>query len=469
MGTTGRKSAIPNVQTFHAGEVSAPHSMFVNLCAKVYKAMKTLEEIQSALELVESLETIEAPSQIASALRDPLLQKYLQLGGSEDAERRLEFWLSRYLEEELENIREGFGLSATLSELLSGLLSYTESSKALPPVAEQFFQVYLPLWNGSSDLGAILDLMSFFPPQPFPELYNNMLSTLERSVLSGAEAPFEALFGFYGTLAQRWMSTSTTNTGQTPRSFLKSNAIFYLIEHVAILAESALAAGQSAHPAILSFYERLADLVAERISAKKQILPPILPPRSLTYSLATSTSLSDFSRFCALLVTYKRCFEKQEAGVTQVYQTNATDLLNGYLMDICNVIWRSRALNATDPNAAGLMCPEQVTSGLQFYLSKVERDYSVHTMFDFSHGATTAALAQSAFTALEEEAQKSGNDELLLHAGPVTQRSMMVLEKEGGISLSWKQYRVEMLDWLEDHGFDGMRKLMFATMKDLMK
>ena len=67
------------------------------------QAAKTLEEIHSAPELVESFENLEAPSQIASALRDPLLQKFLQLGGSQDAEQRLEFWLMRYLEEELEN------------------------------------------------------------------------------------------------------------------------------------------------------------------------------------------------------------------------------------------------------------------------------------------------------------------------------------------------------------------------------
>jgi centromere protein I len=334
---------------------------------------------------------------------------------------------------------------------------------------ERFLKVYLPLWNGASDLGYVLDILSYLPPQPFQELHKSYLTILEQSILSGAEAPFDALFGFYATLAQRWMSTGSLNSGRTPRGFLKSNAIFDLTQHVAVLAESALAAGQLAHTSILSFYERMADLTTEQITAKKQILPPILPPRSLTYLLATSSSLSDFSRLCALLVTYKRCFEKQEAGVTRVYQANATDLLNGYLMDLCNLIWRSRALNATDANAAGLLCPESVASNLQSYLSKVDRDYSIHTSFDFSHSVLTAALAQTTLTSLEEAAHKDGEDEFPLHAGPVTQRSLTVLEKEGGVALSWKQYRVEMLNWLESHGLDGMKKLMFATMKDLMK
>lgn len=410
------------------------------------------------------MEVFEAPSQIASAIRDPLLQKYLQLGGFEESERRLEFWLSSYLEDELENVREGFGLSATLSELLSGVVSFSESTKALPTVTEHFLRIYLPLWNGVSDVGTMLDLLAFLPPQPFQELHRSMLSTLEASIFGVAEAPFDILFDFYGCLAQRWMSTAQKANNATHAT----NAIFELIEHVSRLAESALVSSHNLHSAILRFYERLTDLVTVHIAIKKQLIPSILPPRSLTYVILTTTSLENFSRLCALLVTYKRCFEKQGAGVSKSYQANATDLLNGYLLDVCNMIWRSRALNTTDANAAGLMCPDKVTIGLQLYLTKVDRDYSVHTLFDFSHNALSATIAHDGFATIEEEAQKGSAEELPLHAGPVTQRSLVVLEKDGGNSLSWKQYRVGMLIWLESHGFDGMKKLMFATMKDLM-
>jgi centromere protein I len=412
------------------------------------------------------LEVFEAPSQIASALRDPLLQKYLQLGGSGDSERRLEFWLSRYLQDELENLREGFGLSATLSELLSAVVSFSESTKALPKAVEHFLRNYLPLWNGVSDAGAMLDLLAFLPQQPFQKLHRSVLSTLETSIFGGAETPCDILFDFYGRLAQRWMNTVQNDDNATHRA---TQAIFDLIEHVSCLAESALASPHSSHSAIIGFYERLTDLAVEQITTKKQLILPILPPRGLTYTIATTSSLGNFSRLCALLVTYKRCFEKQEAGVLRSHQANATDLLNGYLMDVCNMIWRSRALNTTDANAAGLTCPDKVTNGLQSYLTKVDRDYSVHTLFDFSHNALSATIAQDGFASIEEETQKRGSEEFSLHAGPVTQRSLAVLEKDGGVSLSWKQYRVEMLVWLESHGFDGMKRLLFATIKDLMK
>jgi centromere protein I len=89
----------------------------------------TIEEVESVDHLVGNLENIESPSQLVAGLHDPVLQKYLMLNASTDSSRRLDFWLQRSFEDELETLREGFGLSPTLSELLSGIVSYTESTK----------------------------------------------------------------------------------------------------------------------------------------------------------------------------------------------------------------------------------------------------------------------------------------------------------------------------------------------------
>ena len=95
----------------------------------VSQASITLEDIDKADTFVEQLEKIDPPSQLVSGLKDPLLQKYLMLNASADTARRLEFWLQRFFEEEIELLQEGFGLSPSLTELLTGLVSYTESTK----------------------------------------------------------------------------------------------------------------------------------------------------------------------------------------------------------------------------------------------------------------------------------------------------------------------------------------------------
>jgi centromere protein I len=89
----------------------------------------TIEEVENADHLVENLENIEAPSQLVAGLNDPVMQKYVLLHTSTDLLNRLDFWLERSFEDELETLREGFGLSPTLSDLLAAIVSYTESTK----------------------------------------------------------------------------------------------------------------------------------------------------------------------------------------------------------------------------------------------------------------------------------------------------------------------------------------------------
>jgi centromere protein I len=88
--------------------------------------------VENVDHFVENLERIEPPSQLVAGLSDPLLQKFLMIddsANSANSAKRLDFWLLRYFEEELETLRDGFGLSPSLSELLAAIVSYTESCK----------------------------------------------------------------------------------------------------------------------------------------------------------------------------------------------------------------------------------------------------------------------------------------------------------------------------------------------------
>lgn len=54
------------------------------------------------------------------------------------------------------------------------------------------------------------------------------------------------------------------------------------------------------------------------------------------------------------------------------------------------------------------------------------------------------------------------------HAGPITQKSLASLGREGGVKMDWKEYRVAVLRWLEGIGAGGVRELGGATMKGLL-
>lgn len=80
-------------------------------------------------DLVEKLEKIELPNQVISALGEPLLQKYLTVKPSEVASKRLDYWLSAFLDEELQSLQAGHKQNGALSDTLDKVLNYTRYTK----------------------------------------------------------------------------------------------------------------------------------------------------------------------------------------------------------------------------------------------------------------------------------------------------------------------------------------------------
>lgn len=293
-----------------------------------------------------------------------------------------------------------------------------------------------------------------------------MLSPLEQGVLQGAHSPFDTLFDFYGTIAQNWGSHIIANSRTAgpieTTAAIKMYAV--LIDHVSTLAQSALAASGTASSAIISFYEVVVDFANDNVSRHKS-LPIIAPPPQVVYLLLMSPSLSIMSRICSIIVTYKLAVGNKTNRTAEELQS-----VNGYLMDVCNLFWRSRALDSAsreDPSAKGCLCPPEVSSSLQTYLTSLDRDYRVQIIFGLSFNPAISSVAQSAFATLQDEAEVAAGDSLQRHAGPITERSLEVLGYEGGTKVSFKACRVSMLNWMEERGVDGIKTLLFATMRNL--
>jgi centromere protein I len=112
-------------------------------------------------------------------------------------------------------------------------------------------------------------------------------------------------------------------------------------------------------------------------------------------------------------------------------------------------------------------------STLNNYISVIDREYSIGTAFGFSNYAWLASMSAAAWRALEErEITKEGYDKssIRYHQGPVSQRSLEVLKRKGGVSVDWdgaNGYKVFVLNWLAERGLGGVRELMFATVTEL--
>jgi len=154
------------------------------------------------------------------------------------------------------------------------------------------------------------------------------------------------------------------------------------------------------------------------------------------------------------------------AGPGEAYPRDYVNHFNGFLMDICNCLWRNRAFNKQDINALGCLLPDSVLPTLRE--AAIARGYTLSTLFSLSHSEALCALSIACFRELEDRAAEANTAIRVRHAGPVTSQSLTLLGSDGGLKISWGDYRLEVLKWLEGKGLAGVGELMYNTLRQLM-
>jgi centromere protein I len=448
-------SAIPDVHTYHATEASV-----------------TLEGIDNVDDFVEKLDRIEPPGQMISFLTDPLLQKYVELKPSPVTSARIGLWLSASLEDLYEAERLGSGDPKYAKEILEGLLRHADSTKELHSTTTNFLRAYLPLWKGQDNIDSILGLVAHVPIGTFEDAYADYFSTIERALASQGPSAYERVIDFYTTLLKHQICAAVTQPAR--RGSTNSQMLEDLAAHVSTVSNSLLLSlpageGEALISSILSFYELLST------STKPHIVPIILPPMHLVYLLAQHASPTTFSRICGIIAACKEAFDAHPKPVKQYYPNHVTDAMNLCLRDIYHLIWISRALITADQKALGFHCDATLRSTLNDYLGGIDREYAIGQAFLLSNNAWLASLSAAAWRDMEEgEISREGYDkrDIRYHQGPVSQRSLEVLKRKGGVSVDWDGkggYKFYVLNWLADRGLSGVRELMVATVSELRK
>ncbi|KAG4027718.1 hypothetical protein MFRU_027g00110 [Monilinia fructicola] len=426
----------------------------------------TLEELENVDDFIQKLEKIELPNQLVAAIHDPLLQKFLHLRSSEVTQQRIDYWLLAFFEDQLENGRTS---ETQIPDMLEVILRYTRLTKILPSACFSYLRSLLPCWNGITNRDVILELLSYTPTSSFDELYQTIFCVLEDAVIDGTHESQLALLQFYKALLSQWTIRLLSTTSNLPNH---GTDIVALVNHANTLAVAIIqqSSSVSTYSKILDFYEVNAYLISHpALTSKVRIA---IPPAQLVYTLYFSPNLTIIARICNILALYKRAFEVAMAPGTgstisgnQSYPKEYVNRFNGFLMDICNCLWRSRAFYTADVNALGCLLPEQTMGTLSPYISKLEPSLSLNSLFSISYSSAICYLAITYVRELEDQAE----DEIdVRHAGPVTQVSLKKLGNDGGISVSWQEYRLGVLRYLEGKGFLGVGELMYNTMKHLM-
>lgn len=298
------------------------------------------------------------------------------------------------------------------------------------------------------------------------------MQPLEHCLLRGTAETQLVLLGFYTSLLRNW---GVTLLSTEDRSSLDLSAVADLIEHVHTLA---LAISQSsptnttaAHLAILDFIQVTATITAHPNMLQSPRLT--IPRPSLVYLLHFSPSLAVVCSLCDVVATYKRGLGTIMARSSELSAGDSAriKLFNGFLMDMCNCLWRVRAFSSTDTNAQGCHVAPAVVDALAAYAAVVDPDTPLASMFGLSHSPVLCLQSLECVRELEdlELAETDGDPLRERHGGPVTQKSLAALRNRGGLNLTWQDYRLAVLHHLEERGFVGIPQLMYNTMKMLMQ
>ncbi|KAK1655196.1 Mis6-domain-containing protein [Colletotrichum phormii] len=423
----------------------------------------TLEEIDSADRLAQTVEKIELPNQLAAVLADPLLQKFVALKKDDAASKRVVHWIDAVLEDVLNGNVDDKSFAETM-ELLE---EYVARVKETPPVVLQFLTKLFTTWNGVDAQDSILGILQYAPLVAFDELYNVILKPLEKCLPPTAESQL-ALLKLYQNLLRRW--TFVLNSlDQIPKDASVS-AFFAVMEHASIIALNVVQASPSAavHGGVLDLYEQAAASISD--ATLQPLLRIANPPAQLIYLLFFSHSLANVSRLCTVLAIYKKGFEMaMSRRQPTTYAPSYVNHFNGYLMDICNCLWRGKAFNDGDKNALGCLSAPPVTQRLRRYVEDLGMDLTLPTLFGFSYSSLLSLQAIECIRELEDRELAANEDAISTrHAGPVTSNSLARLADARGLRITWSEYRIIVLRALEGKGLGGIPSLMKNTMKVLM-
>lgn len=402
------------------------------------------------------------PTQLVAVLADPLLQKFLLLRPNAEASARVSNWLMACVGD----VASGDVDAALWLDMVEVIHDYALSTKALPPVLLEFFVEFLKTWSGRDKQEVVLETLGFIPIMKFEDLHQ-FLRLLEQSVLNNTSDSQISLLKFYTQLLGRW---SIILQAHDDLDSLPAGSVPDLITHINTLALtlSQTSPTVSTYLAILDFYE-----ISASIYSNPKLLQHIdiaIPPPLLVYLLHFSPSLTVLSRLCGTLAVYKRAWE---LAMSKSLPRNLTkrereqiNVFNGFLMDICNCLWRGRAFATTDLNAQGCRIPQSVPTALGSYIKAVDSDLDLGAVFTLSY---SPLLSLQAISYVREREDEEADSLLTRHAGPVTQGSLGQLGIRGGLRMSWPEYRSGVLRYLEEQGLNGVPELMYNTMKNLMK
>ncbi|KAF9086453.1 hypothetical protein BGX23_008881 [Mortierella sp. AD031] len=415
-----------------------------------------LSQIASLEALVGHIDTLALPDQLASVLSNRLLQHVLCLQPSHSIVERISYWLGQELMDLWYWNAKTDVTRARLATILTKVVQVTKMIKG------QLILCYSKLVQNWAQ----------FRWKDYLELGKDpRLSKQESDEL------------------RRLFSELSPNVDymQSIRTFIKH------VDNISGVALEMERDHIAVQHAVLSFFDFISNLT------RKNSIPlaVIIPEAAIIYRCFLSDSAMAISRICGIVYQYKQAYEafeeeqqlqyeilvqsqmssqggKDGEGGTMAalpaplevpgYTREYVVQFNSFVMDICNFLWRNRAFNKTDKNAKGFQM-DQETIGHTRQVC-VDSGLSMNNMLSITHSTALSGYSARFLKSLEE--QNGVPVEKRLKA-PASAKALKDMSANGGLNLTFDEYRIQYLDYLEEKGFEGVSQFLFDCITNLLQ
>ncbi|KAF9931628.1 hypothetical protein FBU30_009804 [Linnemannia zychae] len=472
-----------------------------------------LSQIASLEALVGHIDTLALPDQLASVFSNRLLQHVLCLQPSHSIVDRISYWLGQELMDLWYWNAKSDTTRTHLANILSKVVQVTKLIKDLLPVMENFLVPYLRVWNGIDYQKEIFALVTFLRPRSYEELYNHFLKPLHRLFCLMGPIWKGQLIMCYTRLLQKWSQfkwkdyleigkdpqlsvQGSKNLGrlfsEIPRNVDYMQSIRAFIKYVDNISGVALEIERdhiAVQHAVLSFFDLTSNLT------KKNNLPiaVIIPEASIIYRCFLSDSAMAISRICGIIYQYKQAYEafeeeqqlqyeilvqsqiasqnEKEASATLPaplevpgYTREYVVQFNSFVMDICNFLWRNRAFNKADKNSKGFQMDQETIA----YAKQVcvDSGLNMNNMLSITHSTAFSGYSARFLKSLEEQDNVPLEKRL---KAPASAKALKDMSANGGLNLTFDEYRIQYLDHLEKLGCEGISQFLFDCITNLLQ
>ncbi|XP_014670477.1 PREDICTED: centromere protein I-like isoform X2 [Priapulus caudatus] len=320
-----------------------------------------LEQIHTFEDLLTNVDRLELPMQVAALLRHPHLQHLLLCSSDRLLTTRLSYWLHHTLQEEL---ILGNGENDAVRELLDMVVTFTDFIQEGVPVLDDIIIRYLMVWNGRDYRSHVLQLITRMGMMPFSDLRECILEPLRQIYCSSSVyVKCQVLYCLLQLLtnysALEWVTPDpnsntlplpNTTSVFSPKADTQALALTTIQELIAYIDKlCVLGLTQERDHAFLMHYTlsymELASTLGQRFGVPLQQVVSAF----LIYRCVFALHAMAVSRVCGVICDYCEQYRMMAKKAGDAGKQEGWDFivntLNGYTLDICDTLWRSKAFS----------------------------------------------------------------------------------------------------------------------------